>query len=79
MDIKLKAKLSAYSKVSSLSTNEELTHDKVTKEQIDSLFDGSDFIDSVSKDKIDTLFDDESESSEYEAVSHSQIDSLFDR
>ena len=96
MDIKLRARLAAYSRVSSTasslpipgtgnagdvlgvdSTGSFTFIDRVTNEQIDSLFDGElDTARVVTKTEIDTLFDDDEEP-KYKTVTKSQIDSLF--
>ena len=80
MDIKLRARLTAYSKVDSI---EGIVSNLPTidKEHIDSLFDGpSDRV--VTKEEIDTLFDGESDvssESKIGTVSYSAIDSLFNK
>ena len=75
MDIKLRARLSAYSKVS--TTCEECDADIVTNEQIDELFDPSIDYTSVTKTQIDELFIDEETQQEYDTVSFAKIDTLF--
>ena len=70
MDIKLKARLSAYSKVDSLSCD----HEYVTEGQIDELFQNMDEPSSVTKTEIDNLF---TEIDEPESVSKTEIDKLF--
>ena len=93
MDIKLNARLSAYSKVQAVSDSCE--HEYVSKEQIDELFKETDLptsvtkseIDelfentdeptSVTKDQIDDLFEEEQDESNITSVSYSEIDSLF--
>ena len=72
MDIKLKARLSAYSKVDSI--NHECSIDSVTEPQIDELFKDMDMPQSVTKSEIDNLFVGEDKP---ESVSKSAIDSLF--
>lgn len=77
MDIKLRARLSAYSKVDALSSNP----DTVKHEDIDSLFQPKEPDRVVTKDEIDTLFKEEAEDvldEDIEAVSFASIDSLFD-
>lgn len=76
MDIKLRARLSAYSKVDALSSNP----DTVKHEDIDSLFQPQEPDKVVTKDEIDTLFKEEAEDvldEDIEAVSFASIDSLF--
>ena len=84
MDIKLKARLSAYSKVDSVTSDCE--HESVTEEQIDDLFKDTDTPVSVTKSEIDSLFintteqitiQNDSTTSSVMNVSHDEIDSLF--
>lgn len=84
MDIKLNARLSAYSRVNSTS---ECDHESVTEEEIDDLFKDTDETRSVTKSEIDSLFSKELntveknniENSEapLKTISDSEIDSLF--
>ena len=73
MDIKLNARLSAYSKVDSILQSIE----SVTEEQIDTLFVDTPVDDPtvVTKSEIDSLFTDEEKA---EAVKKSDIDGLFE-
>lgn len=73
MDIKLHARLSAYSKVDAIS-NGECSHEYVTEEQIDDLFEDMQEPISVTKSEIDTLFE---EVDEPKSVSKKEIDKLF--
>lgn len=75
MDIKLNARLSAYSKVSSLSGGAPSEGIPVSNEQIDQLFADLDDPVPVTKSQIDDLF--VPEDSETDVVSKSQIDLLF--
>lgn len=70
MDIKLRARLSAYSKVDAIHS----AHEYVSKDQIDTLFTDLDEPRSVTKDEIDLLF---KETDSPVAVTKSDIDSLF--
>ena len=72
MDIKLRARLSAYSKVDSITNTCE--HEYVSEEQIDELFKNMDTPSSVTKTEIDELFQTVDEP---ESVSKTEIDSLF--
>lgn len=74
MDIKLRARLSAYSKVDSI--NKECEHEYVSEEQIDELFKDMTKPESVTKDEIDGLFTDIKEP---ESVSKDEIDTLFEK
>lgn len=88
MDIKLKAKLAAYSKMESMEIlNTRVPHaaidtlfdpainpEAITNKDIDELFKGEEDI-TVSKDKIDTLFS--INNSEINKVSYADIDKLF--
>lgn len=92
MDIKIKARLSAYSKVNSFGDvnidnvrnsdidtlfKEEPKEGTVTKDEIDTLFSNEpNKYGTVDKDTIDTLFTEEDEE-EVESVSFDEIDSLF--
>ena len=69
MNIKLKARLSAYSKVDAIYASVP----KVSKEDIDKLFEGTNSI--VTKDDIDTLFETDFKES---VISRDQIDTLFE-
>ena len=73
MNIKLNARLSAYSKVDSIQSG-ECSVDTITNEQIDELFEDLDNPQSVKKDEIDTLFKTQEEP---ESVSKDEIDNLF--
>lgn len=73
MDIKLRARLSAYSKVDSISTG-ECAHEFITEPDIDKLFEDLDTPQSVKKDEIDNLF---TEQEEPKSVSKDEIDKLF--
>lgn len=79
MDIKLRARLTAYSKVDSIEgTVSNLP--TIDKEHIDSLFDGpKDRV--VTKEEIDTLFDapENTKDNKIGTVSYSAIDSLFSK
>ena len=89
MELKLRARLSAYSKLDSVSTSSLGTVDKdqidtlfkpsepeiVNKSQIDSLFPEEENDLTVDKSSIDTLFDDNGDT--VETVSRAAIDSLF--
>lgn len=74
MDIKLNARLSAYSKIDN-STFPDCDHEHVTKEQIDELFKDTDQPTSVTKNEIDELF---TETDEPLSVTKDQIDNLFE-
>ena len=75
MDIKLRARITAYSKVDSIEgTISDLP--TVDKEHIDTLFDGRpDRV--VTKEEIDSLFERETHDNKPGVVSYSAIDSLF--
>lgn len=73
MDIKLRARLSAYSKVEST----EQPVNRVTEAEIDTLFDSSLTDKLVTKDDIDALFEEQPEATNPEIVSFAEIDSLF--
>lgn len=74
MEIKLRARLAAYSKIDSI---ESLTQ-RVPNSAIDSLFDGTNAYDIVTKEDIDTMFSPDSSNPEDDTkVSYAQIDSLF--
>lgn len=91
MNIKLNARLSAYSKVDSITHEcsiesvtepqiDELFKDldtpqSVTKSEIDDLFIGEDKPESVTKENIDELF---TETEDPESVTKENIDELFD-
>ena len=79
MDIKLRARLTAYSKVDSIEgTVSNLP--TIDKEHIDSLFDSpKDRV--VTKEEIDTLFDrpENIQDTKIGTVSYSAIDSLFSK
>lgn len=84
MDIKVNARLSAYSKVNSLGNLCE--HKVVTESMIGKLFEDDEMTQSVSTSQIDSLFgktgDEESNScpevpEQISTVSFSDIDSLF--
>ena len=89
MDIKLKAKLAAYSKMESMEIlNTRVPHaaidtlfdpainpEAITHKDIDELFKGEEEDITVSKDKIDTLFS--INNSEITKVSYADIDKLF--
>ena len=77
MNIKLNARLSAYSKVDNIGCVHPETG-SVTTEQIDQLFQGMDEPTSVTKSEIDELFENSS-SDEIATVTHKEIDSLFKR
>ena len=74
MDIKLKAKLSAYSKIANVGGVDLDDIPLVSHDQIDSLFSKDIDPEIVTKNEIDELF---IPSDEYEAVTHEAIDSLF--
>ena len=73
MDIKLNARLSAYSKIDSISSG-ACCHEYVTKDQIDGLFEDMEEPTSVTKSEIDKLFE---EVEEPKSVSKTEIDTLF--
>ena len=76
MNIKLNARLSAYTKVDNVGC-EHPEMGSVTNEQIDQLFEGADTPVSVTKSEIDDLFTEDGD--HVVSVSHSEIDSLFKR
>ena len=76
MNIRLNAKLSAYSKIDSFDS-ELVDAEKITHEQIDSLFDGLSKPEAVTKTEIDTLFEEEDAKENASVVSFSRIDTLF--
>ena len=69
MNIKLKARLSAYSKVDAIYASVP----RISREDIDKLFDGTSS--TVTKDDIDTLFETDFNES---VISRDQIDTLFE-
>lgn len=71
MDIKLRARLCAYSRITELEPN---IPEKVTDEQIDDLFTNMDVPTSVTKDEIDNLF---TEQEAPKSVTKADIDNLF--
>ena len=87
MDIKLNARLSAYSHVASF-TPSDYTPPVVTPTEIDSLFISKNDPQAVTKSEIDTLFDDKPDITTFQEgelaaeteitnVSKADIDSLF--
>lgn len=72
MDIKLTARLSAYSKIDSLNS---ISNPTVTPEVIDTLFPQNGYSASVTKKDIDNLFIEEESD---KVVDKEQIDELFD-
>lgn len=75
MDIKLRARLSAYSKVSAISGEGDCEHIIITDKDIDNLFENIDEPQSVKKNEIDSLFVTQEEP---ESVTKNEIDSLFE-
>ena len=73
MDIKLNARLSAYSKIDSILGG-NCSHEYVTEEQIDNLFKDMEEPVSVTKSEIDKLFEDVEEP---KSVSKTEFDTLF--
>lgn len=74
MEIKLNARLCAYSKVDYVE-KPECDHGSVSNEEIDSLFTDLEVPQAVTKEEIDDLFEESSE--EIKTVSFKAIDSLF--
>ena len=72
MDIKIKARLSAYSKVDSFAASSIVS---VPEQDIDTLFNKEPVDGTVTKDEIDTLF--VTEPDKYGTVNKNTIDTLF--
>lgn len=75
MDIKLRARLSAYSKVDAIRSDGCGTHPTVSPSDVDTLFTSDSQPVIVSKNDVDTLFQEEETAP---IVSATDIDSLFD-
>lgn len=74
MDIKIRARLSAYSKVDSMPSIDDIKIDSVPEQDIDTLFKGEPTETTVTKDEIDELFKDLTKD---ESVTKDEIDTLF--